>query len=238
MKIWKQKETTRRILDPLFDNSPVLAQKLNFNFTKKYIRNKSVLDIGCWTGQYEDLAKLYCKNITGIDPGKQAIIFAKKKFKDFPNIKFQVDSAENLKSSKEKFDVVVMIEVLEHITKGKENQVFNKVNKVLKPKGHFIVTTPNRHLLSILMDPAFFLIGHRHYSESKLKNYFKSNGFKIIKVSHRGGFFYLLSSIIEMIYKHIFKNKFAHPAWYDKLIIEEFKDGGFAQIAIIGQKID
>lgn len=64
-----------------FDNKPSIHHIFNFNFSKPYIRNKKVLDVGCWTRQFESLVTSYLKEIAGIDSSNEAINFAPKNYK-------------------------------------------------------------------------------------------------------------------------------------------------------------
>ena len=70
-------------------------------------------------------------------------------------------------------------EVLEHIPKDTEKKMFNEVNRVLKPGGIFYISTPYNNVISNIFDPAWWLIGHRHYSLEKVKKYAQDAGFEI-----------------------------------------------------------
>lgn len=230
-------EKTRRKLNDETDTKPSLNHILFFEKSKKYVNNKKVLDIGCWTGQYEMLAKDCAKEIIGIDPGKQAIQKAKKIHKENKNIKFQIGDALSLKFRKNCFDVVIFSEVLEHLPKGTEKKALSEINRVLKKKGTLILSTPNNHMASILLDPAYFLIGHRHYSMTYLTKTLPSCGFNIKISVKTGGFAMLICSNIDMIYKYIFRRRFSRPKIVKNIIIREYNRGGFAGNYIVAEKI-
>lgn len=65
------------------------------------------------------------------------------------------------------FDVVSMFDVLEHLPAGSDF-VLHKTNKVLNIKyGLLLASVPNNYFIIKLLDPAYFLVGHRHYALMK-----------------------------------------------------------------------
>ena len=112
------------------------------------IRNLKILDIGCGGGIIcEPLARLGAK-VTGIDfaPNniKAAKIYAKKnKLK----INYIYKDIEKSKLD-EKFDVIIMFEVLEHLDNWKKN--IKNIKKNLNQNGIIIISTINRNLISKL----------------------------------------------------------------------------------------
>jgi len=229
-------ESTRRRVNLDFDKKPSFHHVFNVKFSLPYIKNKKVLDIGCWTGQFEKVASKYTGEIIGIDPGIKAIEIAKKLV---PNVKFMVGNALNLKFKNHSFDTVTMMDVIEHIPKGTETKCLKEIRRVLKPNGHLIISTPNAHILSILLDPAYFLIGHRHYSYETLNTLLVKSGFKVIKHKKIGGIVRMTTALIESISKHILKLKLKFPPTIEKLIKKEYNSKfAFAQINIVAKKIN
>lgn len=227
-------ESTRRKVNLNFDQEPSFHHKFNLNFSLPYIKRKKVLDIGCWTGQFEQLAVKHAKEIWGIDPGLEAVKLAKKLV---PKAKFKAGNALDLKFKDKYFDTVTILDVIEHISRGTESKCLNEIYRVLKPNGHLIISTPHSHPLSILLDPAYFLIGHRHYSENRLKSLLSSNGFKVVKVKKTGGMYRLCIPLLQMFYKHILKRKLIIPNRIEEKIKLEYKDkNAFAQINIVAIK--
>ena len=112
------------------------------------IKNLKILDVGCGGGIIcEPLAKLGAK-VTGIDfaPNniKAAKIHAKKnKLK----IKYFFKDIEKSKLD-EKFDIIIMFEVLEHLDDWKKT--IKNIRKNLNKNGKIIISTINRNLLSKL----------------------------------------------------------------------------------------
>ena len=112
------------------------------------IKNLKILDVGCGGGIIcEPLARLGAK-VTGIDfvPNniKAAKIHSKKnKLK----IKYIYKDIEKSKLD-EKFDIILMFEVLEHLDNWKKT--IKKIKANLNANGIIIISTINRNLLSKL----------------------------------------------------------------------------------------
>jgi len=221
-----------RKLNLLFDAEPTLVHQLNYNAAKKYILGKNVLDVGCWSGQFEKLAISSVKSIVGLDPDEEAIHFAKK---FVPRAKFVIGAVSNLPFSDNTFDVVVFSEVIEHIPKNSEDHALEEIKRVLKPKGILILSTPNKHPLSILLDPAYFISGHRHYSMDELKLLLEKSKFEIINIFTRGNIFQSIDSNLKLVGKHLLNRSFLTPKWIQKKIKEGYSKGGFVGIHIIGK---
>lgn len=107
------------------------------------IKNKTILDIGCGGGLISTpLARLGGK-VTGIDADKQAITVAKQHSKaQGLDIDFIHGAAENLVAEGRKFDVVMALEVIEHVDNP---DLFVKLcSQLVKPNGIIVFSTLNR----------------------------------------------------------------------------------------------
>lgn len=233
-RLKKNNEKNRRVFNPLFDSKPSYAHYFNLQISKKYIRGKKILDVGCWSGQYLSLAQKYTLKSYGIDPGVEAIKIAKK---NLPYSTFKQGVAEKLPYDDSFFDVVTIFDVIEHVSRGSEKVVLKEIHRVLKKGGTVILSTPNNNIISMLLDPAYFLIGHRHYSMSFLKQITQESGFTVIATRKVWGLMRLLTVNFEYITKHLFNTKIRYPNWIRKIIRFEEKVGGFAQNYIIVSKV-
>jgi len=133
------------------------------------IKNKVILDVGCGFGwcEYNFLQK-GVKKIVGLDltnDAKEAL-----KQLDSDRFSFVQGSALKLPFKDNYFDTVVTWEVIEHVPKGKELKMLREIRRVLKPGGTFYLSTPHKSFISTVLDPAWWLIGHRHYTKDKIKN--------------------------------------------------------------------
>lgn len=107
------------------------------------IKNKTILDIGCGGGLISvPLSRLGAK-VTGVDADKQAITVAKQHSKDQGlDIDFIHGAAENLVEEGRKFDVVMALEVIEHVDNP---ELFVELcSKLVKPNGIVIFSTLSR----------------------------------------------------------------------------------------------
>src|SRR5260370_41927080 len=85
------------------------------------------------------------------------------------------------------YDTVVSGEVIEHIPPASEPRMFAEVNRVLRPGGCFYLSTPHGGLRSILGDPTYWLIRHRHYRLSYFQALAPEHGFKVARRAGEGG---------------------------------------------------
>ena len=102
-------------------------------------RNTKLIDVACGTG---DIGKLFLESINykgqvyNVDPNKKMIIEGKKKFKNIDNIKWFVNSAENLKFKDNYFDFYTISFGLRN-TKNIDKSL-KEAFRVLKPGGKFL----------------------------------------------------------------------------------------------------
>ena len=117
------------------------------------IRNLKILDIGCGGGILcEPLARLGAK-VTGIDENKKAIEAAKEHSKKNKlKINYKALSYDEIKLN-EKFDVILSMEVLEHI--DDIGILISNSKKLLKKNGIFLGSTINKTLSSYLLAIVF-----------------------------------------------------------------------------------
>ncbi len=107
------------------------------------ISGKTILDIGCGGGLISvPLSRLGGK-VTGIDADQQAISVAKQHAKTQElNIDFIHGAAENLVADGRQFDVVMALEIIEHVDNP---ELFVQLcSKLVKPNGLVIFSTLNR----------------------------------------------------------------------------------------------
>lgn len=101
-----------------------------------------VLDLGCGSGRLTDLLVERFRLVVGVDISRVGVKIAWKKSRLKGRCNFIVADALHLPFKRECLDAVVMSEVLEHLYSQK--QALREANRLLKPRGHFILTTPNR----------------------------------------------------------------------------------------------
>lgn len=148
-------------------------------FTKNINSNDRVLDIGCGNGSLaKDVAK-YAKSVTGIDIDEKLIAKAKRK-NPAPNLEYKVgDVTHDL--SNEKFDVIIMSNVLEHID---ERVQFLKSIKPLANKFLFRVPMIDREWVTLYkkelgLDYRLDTTHFTEYTFAQFKSEFEQAGYRI-----------------------------------------------------------
>tara|TARA_B100002051_G_scaffold204897_1_gene195277 strand:+ start:1397 stop:2101 length:705 start_codon:yes stop_codon:yes gene_type:complete len=102
-------------------------------------KNTKLIDVACGTG---DIGKLFLETVNyngivyNVDPNKSMISEGKKKFKNIENIKWFVNSAENLKFKDNFFDFYTISFGLRN-TKNIDKSI-KEAFRVLKPGGKFL----------------------------------------------------------------------------------------------------
>lgn len=144
------------------------------------ITSGKLLDIGCGLGWLVIQAQKMGFDALGIDNGKACIDIGKKYL--HANIKFA--SLENFKS-REKFDIITLNHVLEHIEKPKT--FLTKTKSFLNENGYLIIACPNIDSLmfKIFRQKWYGLVPNQHrfqYSPKSLKFLMGRTGFKTEKV--------------------------------------------------------
>ena len=143
-----------------------------------------VLDVGCGNGELLNKISNKIEKGFGIDRGI--------KERSEGNIRYLKRNIENEEFKlNEKFDVVTMVDVIEHLLHPEK--VLKNVKKVMKKNGLLIITTPTPKSKPILEFMAFKLRvineseirDHKiYFSDKKLKKILKAAGFKELKHKH------------------------------------------------------
>lgn len=187
------------------------------------IKNKIVLDIGCGFGWFElNALQRESAHITGTEISKEDLETVKSYIEN-AKIDFNVGNAINLPFKDQSFDTVVCWEVLEHIPKDTENIMFSEVNRVLKKHGMFYLSTQFDSIFAKILDPAWWLIGHRHYSKEKLISLSESSGFIIEKFVLNGGWWEIIGINNLYIAKWIFRRRPFFEKFINKMQDIEYK---------------
>lgn len=112
-------------------------------------QDKAVLDLGCAGGFMAEALAERGAQVTGIDPAAEAITAAQSHAKiSGHQIRYDVGVGEALPYDDGAFDVVVCVDVLEHVSDLQK--VLSETARVLKPGGVFFFDTINRNPLARL----------------------------------------------------------------------------------------
>jgi SAM-dependent methyltransferase len=107
----------------------------------------TLLDAGCSAGYATAHFAKLVDRAAGIDVDEDATLEAQAKY---PEIDFQTAPLERIPHADESFDVVVCLDVLEHVSD--EGTAVEELFRVLRPRGTLILTTPHRGAFGFL-DP-------------------------------------------------------------------------------------
>lgn len=177
------------------EEDPTSNQRTRFllrTLKKQMVGNTiSVLDAGCGHGYFTYFLKKKGYHVVGVDISYKAIEKARA---SCPEIEFKVCSlSDRLPFENNTFDVVWSTEVIEHIYDV--YTYIREINRVLKPKGLFVLTTPYHGLIKNLAIALFSYDKHfcniegghiRFFSNRCLEGLFERFGFKVIEKKYIG----------------------------------------------------
>jgi 2-polyprenyl-6-hydroxyphenyl methylase/3-demethylubiquinone-9 3-methyltransferase len=130
---------------PLHRMNPTRLTYIIEQITAQYgaVKNLSILDVGCGGGLVtEPLARLGA-SVTGIDgAGDLLAIAATRNSEQQLGITYRHTLTDDLIAEKKQFDVVLALEVIEHVPDQQE--FIASLAKLVKPKGLVILSTLNR----------------------------------------------------------------------------------------------
>lgn len=156
--------------------------------TKEVNNCQTFLDIGCGVGTLSLYLAEKGKTVLGIDVSSRAVRIANraKKHLGLKNVAFKTVSLEEF-AVFEKFDAVLLVEVLEHIKN--DQLMLNKINNLLRRNGLLILTTPSKS--SIMYKLGFYnnfdqRVGHlRRYTKSEVEQMLNKSGYKIVYLTEK-----------------------------------------------------
>lgn len=110
-------------------------------------RGKAVLDLGSGGGFMAEALALRGTIVTGIDPSESAVLAARRHAGAGDlSIDYHIGSGECLPFADGAFDMVVCVDVLEHV--ADLDRVIGEVRRVLRPDGLFLFDTINKTALA------------------------------------------------------------------------------------------
>jgi 2-polyprenyl-3-methyl-5-hydroxy-6-metoxy-1,4-benzoquinol methylase len=144
----------------------------------KILKNKKILDFGCgWGGFLKRTTK--AKSLTGVELRKECIFYIKKNFK-------KIVVSDNLNNLNEKYDIITMFHVLEHIPY--QIETLKELKKKLTKNGKIIIEVPSADdLLLKLKEFKKFTFWSEHlilHTENSLRKILKVSGFKKISIKY------------------------------------------------------
>lgn len=146
------------------------GQERRLELIRRYapLEDRSILDVGCGLGMYVRAFRRFSQDVHGVDVDAERVAEASR---DLPNIR--VAPAEDLPYPDGTFDLVLLHEVIEHVTD--DRQALAEAVRVLRapaagsPGGRVVIFAPNR--LYPLETHGAFWRGQYHFGNIPLVNY-------------------------------------------------------------------
>lgn len=143
-------------------------------------KNISLLDVGCGFGiALYSLNKMGYKNIIGIDSSKQQIEIAKN---NNINAEYTDDTISWLNNHQEEFEVILALDVIEHIPIKEQIRFLKAINNSLKKGGMFISTVPNANSIFAARWRYIDWTHHCSFTEHSLEFILLNSGFKKVTI--------------------------------------------------------
>ena len=146
---------------------------------QSYRPERSLLDLGCGTGDFLQIAQQNNWTVSGIEPNEEARKIANLKTK---NSVFEIEQL--LKFTKHSFDVITLWHVLEHLPNLKEH--VSVLKTLLREKGTLIIAVPNyksydaKHYKNFWA--AFDVPRHLwHFNQESISKLFSEENMKVVK---------------------------------------------------------
>lgn len=73
-------------------------------------------------------------------------------------------------------DCVIFTDVVEHLPRGKEREAFSEIFRILRSGARAVISTPSATPLFKVLDPSWYISGHRHYSIPSLIEMIEESG--------------------------------------------------------------
>lgn len=171
---WNE-EKSNRLYDFIAENPPKETAYFGFQvgqgilrFCKFFVEDihlAKCLDYGCGLGH---IIKYFLDdgvNMYGVDMSGESVKLVNEKFRDYPNWHgASVYDGKRLPYEDDSFDLITCTEVIEHILPKHMELFLCELNRILKPNGKIVFTTPNDEnmILNTMCCPECNTLFHKH----------------------------------------------------------------------------
>ncbi|WP_298340749.1 class I SAM-dependent methyltransferase [uncultured Algibacter sp.] len=194
-------DSKRNLFEKAYHIVRSISLKKKLNLINSYSsQEKNLLDVGCGTGDFLEIAQQNNWHVTGIEPNEKARNIANKKTN---NAVFKTDQL--LKFEPNSFDVITLWHVLEHLPNIEDH--ISVFKKLLKPKGTLVIAVPN----------------YKSYDAKHYKQFWAAYDVP------RHLWHFNKASISKLVSKQSFKVQKVKPMWFDSFYVsmlsEKYKSG-------------
>lgn len=177
---------------------------------KKFKKSGKLLDGGCATGLFMDIAKDSGFDVSGFDVSAYAVKIARKKFGNHVK-RATVSSAKFPPNS---FDVITLFDVIEHLEDPKKDLIH--LGKMLKSDGLLMINTGDASsLLARIQGKHWhFFVPPQHlffFSRKTITQLLEQAGYKVVKIDFKGKWVSLRYFL--NLYRQIHESKVANFAY-------------------------
>lgn len=193
---------------------------LKFKTVKKHFPEySSHLDIACGPGTF--IGNFLDNRSIGLDISNNQINYAKNTYNSLSN-QFYVKDMNNEFNDEARYDVITLLEFIEHISSEEVNSLILKCKNKLNENGKIIITTPNYRGLWLLLEQIVSFVGPVNYKLQHINRYTtkrieKELNFENLKVQKYINFGIFLSFIntnlglkAHEVISNMFKNFFGY----------------------------
>jgi len=194
-------DSKRNLFEKVYHLVRRMALKNKLNLINSFSsEEKTLLDMGCGTGDFLETAQQNNWQVSGIEPNSDAREIANRKTNQSV-----YDTAQLIKFESNTFDVITLWHVLEHVPNLEEHITIFK--KLLKPNGTLVIAVPNYNSFDA-----------KHYKQ-----------FWAAYDVPRHLWHFNQASISKLVSKQTFKVEKVKPMWFDafyvSMLSEKYKFG-------------
>lgn len=106
--------------------------------------NPKICDLGCGVGWSTSIVGIFGE-ATGVDLSETSHAQTR-----YPHCRFESVDILKWDAPESEFDVVLSLEVIEHVEEAQQGGYLAVARRILKPQGHLILTTPNRRTMNAI----------------------------------------------------------------------------------------